>query len=187
MPDIGGPKNGHADAIYGGQLIFAWYSSLPDQPPIEDLQDFVNRLFFGSFEKVGKVFDLNNPVCMRIIDTVFRAVGDRDRKDALKYPDGFITVNEPYDKKHRAARYRFTSCPNAEFAKKHGLMHILPLLCNSDFYGIKALHGTLIRCGTCGNARICDYCIVGDRNSLSDEYTTVTDEGGFLTSRKKEH
>ena len=83
MPDIGGPKNGHADAIYGGQLIFAWYSSLPDQPPIEEIQDFVNRLFFGSFEKVGKVFDLNT-------GTV-RSNGYLCEKDVVaKYGDSFI-------------------------------------------------------------------------------------------------
>jgi hypothetical protein len=63
---------------------------------------------------------------------------------------------------------------------------VLPLLCNSDFFGIEQLHGTLVRCGTCGNSDICDYRVVGNRNPLAARYMTVTDEGGFLVSREVE-
>ena len=38
-------------------------------------------------------------------------------------PEGFVNIDTPYDKEHHAARYSFTQCPNAEFAKKHGLLH----------------------------------------------------------------
>lgn len=41
--------------------------------------------------------------------------------------------------------------------EKHNLMHVLPLLWNSDYWGISRIHGTLIRYGTCGksgNSRI---------------------------------
>ena len=31
-----------------------------------------------------------------------------------------------------------------------GLLHVLPLLCNSDYWGISQIHGSLIRKGTCG-------------------------------------
>ena len=41
LPDYGGKENGHANAIYGGLLIFALYPAFPDHPPIEELQDFV--------------------------------------------------------------------------------------------------------------------------------------------------
>ena len=51
--------------------------------------------------------------------------------------------------------------------------------------GIGEIHGQLIRRGTCGNAERCDYCIVGSGSALAAEYETVTDEGGFLVSRKK--
>lgn len=185
LPDYGGKKNGHAKAIYGGLLVFALYPALPDQPPIQELQEFVQQMFMGSFTKLGKIFDLNRSADMWLIDKVFRKSGDRDRKDAVRYPDGFINVDEPYDKAHHAARYSFTQCPNAEFAKKHGLLHVLPLLCNSDFFGISEIHGTLIRCGTCGNSDTCDYLVVGSNNPIASEYTTVTDEGGFLVSRRK--
>ena len=184
LPDIG-RKNGHAQAVYGGMLIFALYPVLPDQPPISELEDFVQNLFMGQFTKLGKFFNLNRASNMWLIDKVFQKVGRRDRKDAETWPDGFINVNEPYDKEHHAARYQFTQCPNAEFAKKHNMQHILPLLCNSDFFGISEIHGQLIRCGTCGNSDVCDYLVVGKDNPLAKEYEVVKDDGGFLVSRKK--
>ncbi|MBQ4363413.1 MAG: hypothetical protein II782_05390, partial [Oscillospiraceae bacterium] len=72
LPDYGGKKNGHAMAIYGGLLIFAFYPSLPDKPPVSELQELVSTTFFGKLAAAGRVFDLNNSVCMRIIDMIFR-------------------------------------------------------------------------------------------------------------------
>ena len=185
LPDYGGKKNGHATAIYGGLLIFALYPALPDQPPIAELNEFVQNLFMKPFTKLGKVFNLNRSADMWLIDKVFQRVGKRDRRDIEKWPDGFVNVSEPYDKEHHASRYSFTQCPNAEIAKKLGLLHVLPLLCNSDFFGISEIHGQLIRCGTCGNSDVCDYLVVGSNNPIAKEYETVTDERGFLISRKK--
>lgn len=186
LPDYGGKKNGHARAIYGGLLIFALYPALPDSPPISEIQEFVNNLFMGPFISLGKVFDLNRSFDMWLIDKVFRKSGNRDRKDIKQYPAGFINVDELYDREHHAARYHFTQCPNADFARSHDLLHVLPLLCNSDFFGIDQIHGCLIRCGTCGNSDRCDYLVVGSKNEIAARYETVTDEKGFLVSRKKE-
>ena len=108
------------------------------------------------------------------------------RATAAQHPAAFHTVTEPYDWENRAARYCFTQCPNAEFAKKHNLLHVLPLFCNSDYWAIRQLHGTLIRCGTCGNAEKCDYCVVGSESALAKQYEIVKDENGFLVSRKKD-
>jgi hypothetical protein len=62
---------------------------------------------------------------------------------------------------------------------------VLPLLCNSDYFLIEQLHGSLIRHGTCGNSKVCDYCVVGDKNPLAQRYEIVTDGNGFLISRKR--
>jgi hypothetical protein len=94
-------------------------------------------------------------------------------------------VNEPYDSVKQISRYHFLQCPNAEFAKKKGMTDVLPVLCNCDYFGIRCLHGTLIREGTCGVSDRCDYCIVGDRNPLASEYEIITDENGLLISRRK--
>ena len=185
LPDYGGKKNGHAYAIYGGLLVFALYPALPDNPPISELSDFVQNLFMEPFVRLGKLFDLNKNINMWLIDKVFRKSGNRDRKDIVSYPEGFINIDEHYDKENHIARYSFAQCPNAQLAKSHGLLHVLPLLCNCDFFGISQIHGQLIRCGTCGNSDRCDYMVAGNRNPVVKEYEMVTDENGFLVSRKK--
>lgn len=186
LPDYGGKKNTHAAGIYGGILIFALYPQLPDQPSIEELQEFVAGMFMGGFVRLGKIFDLNRSADMWLIDKVFHLVGKKDRKEYGKYPASFCNVSEPYDKEHHATRYSYTKCPHAEFAKQHNLLHVLPLLCNSDYWAMDKLHGTLIRSGTCGNADCCDYCIVGSKNPMAQEYEIVTDAGGFWVSQKKQ-
>ena len=184
-PEYGGKKNGHARAIYGALLVFALYAALPDSPPVSELQDFVQNMFMGPFVALGKVFDLNRAPCMWLIDKVFHSTGDRYRRDIVTWPSGFVNVSEPYDREHHASRYHFTQCPVAEFAKAHGLTHVLPLMCNSDFFGIEQIGGQLIRRGTCGNAGRCDYLVVGSHNPMAAEWETVTDEGGFLVSRRR--
>ena len=182
LPDYGGKKSSHGVAIYGGVLVFSLYPLLPDHPPVEELQEFVTGLFMSSFVKMGKIFNLNRSFDMWLINQVLQKIGKKDRKQYEKYPASFCNISEPYDKKNHAARYHFSQCLNAEFAKKHNLMHVLPLLCNSDYWGISQIHGTLIRCGTCGNSDKCDYCVVGSENPMAKEYEIVKDEAGFLVS-----
>ena len=184
LPDYGGKKNAHALAIYGSIVIFSMYPLLPDHPPVEELQDFVTNLFMSGFVKLGKIFNLNRNLDIRLINKVFHVIGKKDQKQYEQYPATFCNISEPYDKKHHAARYHFSQCPNADFAREHDLMYVLPLFCNSDYWGISQVHGTLIRCGTCGNSDKCDYCVVGSENPMAKEYEIVKDENGFLVSRK---
>lgn len=183
-PDYGGMKNGHSMSIYGGMLVFALLTALPDQPAFEELQKFTQELFMGPFIKLGKIFNLNRSRDMFLMDKVFRNVAGRDGKDSLKWPCGFHTVYDGFDKSKQTTGYHFTQCPVAEFAKKHDMLHYLPLMCNCDFFGIEQIHGQLIREGTCGIADRCDYLIVGNTNPIAAEYETVTDEKGFLVSRR---
>ena len=46
-------------SIYDPILIFAWYAVIPDKPALEEVQQDIYQSFFGSFELMGKVFDLN--------------------------------------------------------------------------------------------------------------------------------
>ena len=59
-------------------------------------------------------------------------------------------------------------------------------MCNCDYYGISKIHGQLIRESTLGCGDLCDYLVVGDQNPIAAMYETVTDEGGFLRSRRKD-
>ena len=90
-----------------------------------------------------------------------------------------------YDKEKEIIRYSFTQCPNAEFARRHHMEDVLPVLCNCDHLAMKAIHAVLIRKGTCVTSDCCDYCIAGDRDPIAAEYALVKAENGLLLSVRK--
>lgn len=169
--------------VYDGILVFAYYVTVPDKPPLDAIQDDIYTIFMDGFGTLGRIFDLNRRLDLRLAAAVFRAAMRKKAAEAERFPASFHVGGFSFDKAERAIRYSFTQCPNAEFAKRHGLVDVLPLLCNCDYLAMRALHGDLIRCGTCATGSACDYCIVGSRNSLLDAYTLVTDANGLWRSQ----
>ena len=171
-------------SIYDPILIFAWYAVVPDKPPIEEIQQDVYECFMGGFDALGKVFDLNRRLDNRLAGKLFKKTSDTREKEILELPASFRMGSFSYDKENGAIRYCFTQCPNAEFAKRHHMESVLPVMCNCDHFAMQKLHAALIREGTCVTSSCCDYCIVGDKNPLAAEYELVKDEDGLLLSRK---
>mgnify|MGYP000567919593 CR=1 FL=1 len=66
---------------------------------------------------------------MWVNNKTFHTVGYKYHKQYLQYPATFCNVSKPYDEENHVARYHFLQCPNAEFAKKYNLMHVLLLFC----------------------------------------------------------
>ncbi len=184
-PTYGGIETEKKLSICGALLVFSMASVVPEQLKAADLEPLTQKIFMDGFVKLGKIFDLNRPRDIRLIHLIFKLVGKKRQKAFRQDKTGFCTHLEAFDKQKRATRYEFTQCPHAEFAKRHGLLHILPAMCNCDYYGIGQIHGQLIRQGTCGNGDHCDYCIVGSNNPLVKDYVTLRDEQGFLISVKK--
>ena len=123
----------HSAGAYTVILFFAYYSILPEKPSIEALEPFTNELFMGSFKTVGKLFNMNRKADLCLLAGIMKSVGKKDAASIRKNPHGFINVQTPFDKENGIIRYKFTQCPNAEFAKKHGFADIMPLLCNTDY------------------------------------------------------
>ena len=182
-PALGGAKI--TVSIYDPILIFAWYAVVPDKPPIEEIQQDVYECFMGSFDALGKVFNLNRRLDNRLAGRIFKKTSDMREKESQTLPASFRMGSFSYDKENGAVRYSFTQCPNAEFARRHHMEHILPVMCNCDHLAMQKLHATLIREGTCCTAACCDYCIVGDQNPIAAEYQLVKDDNGLLLSVKK--
>ena len=80
----------------------------------------------------------------------------------------------------------FYAVPECGICEKARFDARAPAFCNSDYWGMSQLHGTLIRRGTCGNSDRCDYCVVGSEDPMAKAYEIVKDEAGFLVSRKIE-
>ena len=175
----------HSAGAYTAILFFAYYSILPEKPSIETLEPFTNELFMGSFKTMGKLFNMNRKADLCLLAGIMKSVGKKDAASIRKKPDGFINVQTTFDKENGIIRYKFTQCPNAEFAKKHGFEDIMPLLCNTDYYGMDQLHACLIRTSNCVKGSFCDFCIVADQNPLADKYERIRDEYGFIISKEK--
>ena len=183
-PALGGAKI--TVSIYDPILIFAWYAIVSDKPPLEEIQQDVYDCFMGGFDAMGKVFNLNRKLDNRLASRIFKKTRDTREKEFRELPASFRMGSYSYDKENGIVRYCFTQCPNAEFAKRHHMEHVLPVMCNCDHLAMKKLHATLIREGTCITSDRCDYCIVGDKSPLAAEYALVKNEDGLLISMKKQ-
>ncbi len=172
-------------SIYDPILIFAWYAVVPDKPALEEVQQDIYRSFFGSFGVMGKVFNLNRKPDNRLAASIFQKANDIRVEEIKKFPESFRMGCCAYEKEDGVIHYSFTQCPNAEFAKRHHMEDVLPVLCNCDHLAMQAIHASLIREGTCVTSDCCDYCIVGDRNPIAAEYELKTAENGLWVSVKK--
>lgn len=180
FPDVGGKKNNHAAGIYDSLLVFAFCETAVPDKSIEELQPLVYKIFMeDSFRMLGRIFDLNKQHHIKLANKIFMMMGKKDQTQSKKYPAGFITVTEPFDEENKAVRYHFTQCPNAEFAKKHGLTKWMPLLCNCDYLAMRELGCELIRHGTCTNGNKCDYFMVGSSSPIVKEHPLKTDRDGL--------
>lgn len=182
-PALGGVKM--TVSIYDPILIFAWYDVIPDKPPLEDVQQDVYECFMSGFDVLGKVFDLNRKPDNRIANFIFKKTSGQREKEIKAFPASFRVGYYSYDKENGIVRYNFTQCPNAEFAKRHHMESVLPVMCNCDHLAMQKLHATLIREGTCVTSDCCDYCVVGDKNPLAEAYDLVKNQDGLLISVKK--
>lgn len=127
-PALGGAKI--TVSIYDPILIFAWYDVVPDKPPLEEIQQDVYECFMGGFDALGKVFNLNRRLDSRLASKIFKKTSDTREKEIKDLPASFRMGGYSYDKENGAIQYCFTQCPNAEFAKRHHMEHVLPVMCN---------------------------------------------------------
>lgn len=103
------------------------------------------------------------------------------KKQCDKWGD-FKMELAPFDK-NKPIYYEFTECPTAEFAKKHGLLEVMPALCNPDFEGMELIHARLVRKTTCANGCKCDYTVCGNRDAYGKEHPEYRDEAGYRRNR----
>lgn len=180
LPYLGGKNNPHnaTAGTYDCIALFAYYEVLERKPSIEEIYEMNNEMLLPSFKILGRIVNLNHQLWQRILNLAFTATAKRDAKDAAQGVMGYLMNCAPYDKESGIC-YQFKRCPIAEFAKAHGYLSIMPAICNGDYPVMELLHGKLIRRHTCANGDVCDYRIVGDKNSAASEHMRKTDEKGY--------
>ncbi len=99
-----------------------------------------------------------------------------EQKRCDKWKDYDMRI-EPYSPTG-PLKYKFFTCPVAEFAREHNLVDILPALCNSDYAAMEQVHARLVRTTTLGKGDCCDYAICGDKDSYLAEHEEYRDACG---------
>ncbi len=176
--DLGGKKNFHnsTGGNYDCIALMAYYVVCKSVTSLAEIEEMEGELFLPAFRRLRFV-DANRPFVKRLMYLAFLNA----KKQCDKWGD-FKMYVAPYDK-DKPLYYEFTACPTAEFAKQHGLLEVMPALCNPDFAGMELIHARLVRTTTCANGCKCDYAICGDRDAYLKEHPEYCDARGYRRNR----
>lgn len=177
--DLGGKRNFHngPGGNYDCVALMAYYVVCREVTSLAEIEEMEGELFLPSFRRLAKFVDCNKPLFKRLMYLAFLNA----RKQCDRWGDFRMSV-APYEK-GKPIYYEFTECPTAEFAKKHGLLEVMPALCNPDYAGMELIHARLVRRTTCANGCRCDYTICGDRDPCLLEHPEYRDEAGYRRNK----
>lgn len=176
--DLCGKKNFHngVGGNYDCVALMSYYVVCKAVTSLEEIEEMEGALFLPAFRKLRFV-DVNKPFWKRLLHRAFLTA----KKRCDRWGD-FVMHVAPYEA-DKPIYYEFTQCPTAEFAKQHGLLEVMPALCNPDFQGMELLHARLVRTTTCANGCKCDYTICGDRDAYLKEHPEYRDAQGYRRNR----
>ncbi|MCM1561735.1 MAG: L-2-amino-thiazoline-4-carboxylic acid hydrolase [Butyrivibrio sp.] len=178
MPFIGGRKNTQAGGVYDSIALFAYYEAVPVKPDFEEMSIMNRETFVPAMQAMG-FLDMNWSWVLRLQHFIFRSIAKRAKKHEREWAGNYHMEVRPYDRE-KGIYYEFTSCPIAEFAKRHGYADLMPAFCNADYPMLGAMHGGLIRKSTCAHGSHCDYWIVGDQSGYLKKHPAKTDSKGYV-------
>ncbi len=176
--DLGGKRNFHngKGGNYDCIALMAYYVVCRKVTSLTEIEEMEGNLFLSTFRKL-KFVNCNKLLFKKLMYKAFLNA----KKQCDKWGDFKMNV-APFEK-GRPIYYEFTECPTAEFAKKHGLLEIMPALCNPDFEAMECIHARLVRKNTCANGEKCDYTICGDRDEYLKEHPEYRDESGYRRNK----
>mgnify|MGYP002520573130 CR=1 FL=1 len=176
--DLGGKKNFHngKGGTYDSIALMTYYAVCKEVTSLQEIEEMESNLILGSFKKL-KIVNANRPFVKKLMLKAFK----KAEKQCSKWQDYLMHVDDY--KKGQPIYYEFTACPVCEFAKKHGLLKVMPALCNPDYAAMELLHAKLIRTTTCANGDKCDYTIVGDQDPYIKEHHEYVDEAGYRRNK----
>lgn len=182
LPYLGGKRNMRSGTggTYDFIALMAFCAALPEdkRPSSDELFIMGCELALPPFKKLSRFINVNHPAGLRALNAAFYIAARKTQLHEAEWPDDYIMRMEPFEPA-KGARYRFERCPLADFALAHGLLYLMPPMCNVDYTALELLHGTLLRSHTCANGSVCDYRVVGDEHPDARKYPRLTDEAGF--------
>lgn len=166
-PSIGGRNNIMSHNLYQALVLFAVYEASDHDITENDIQNCIEIMFTNKYKRLGRIININYLTGKRIKKVIYsfcrsyKKKVDRYRGNEWNNTWG-IEIN-PENHKNGLA-ITLVGCPIADFARKHGYLHLMPYLCNSDYMVAKAIHAQLIRHHTVAEGyETCDYWYLGDK------------------------
>lgn len=177
--DLGGRKNFHngAGGNYDCVALMAYYVVCKEVTSLAEIEEMEGNLFLPTFRILSKFVDCNKPLFRKLMYKSFRNA----KKQCDKWGDFHMNI-APFDPE-KPIYYELTTCPTAEFAKQHGLLEVMPALCNPDFAGMELIHAKLVRTTTCVGGCKCDYAICGDKDPYCKAHPEYRDEAGYRRNK----
>ena len=181
MKDMGGKKNPQAQSVYDCIALFALYEVLPQKLSLEAFEDLVSGIFVSAYQRVSPI-NMNWRWVQRLAAGIFQHLAKKGQAHRDQWPGNYCMEAFPYEK-GVGARFQFTCCPIADFAKTHGYTHLMPAMCNPDYPTMAAIRAGLIRTKVCATDDCCDYWILGNLSPHMKDHPLYKDKDGFLRNK----
>ena len=163
MDDIGA-DNPMASNVYMSFVFFAVYQAANGKITIKALRSIAREVLqWKPMKMMGLFVNANKPSGIKAIRSMmlnnaawlekhpqYKAVSWDFNFDEHKHRDGYY--------------YHFTQCPLNNFARREGLLDVLPVMCDMDYLTAGLMHAKLHRDSTLADGgKSCDYWYVGDQ------------------------
>lgn len=186
-PYIGGRDNVMSDNLYQSFCMFALYEALDRKMTDSDIQELIDIYFEQMTQHMPDDLDLSFIVHSKFVSgALYKYLNHYASKANAKKGNVWantwgIEVNP--DHKDTGIALNLVGCPLADFARKHDMMKILPLLCNIDHRTVDTLGLKLFRDQTVSNGDDkCAYWYVDKKSEEADTFTNEMNEKGLLIS-----
>lgn len=159
-----GAKNPMASNIYMCFVFFAFYRAAKGRITVSALRKLsVEVLDWKPLKLMGLFLNANKPSGIRALNRMMQK-----NAEWLEQHPQYKAVSWDFhfdETRHRdGCYYHFTNCPLNNFARREGLLDVLPVMCDIDFLTAGLMHANLHREQTlAGGGTMCDYWYVGDQ------------------------
>lgn len=165
-PDIGGKENNMSNNLYMALAIFAFYEAVDKKVTYEELRQMMTEYMPKNIPVISALLDFNKPKNQEKLKRryeKYKALSDK-KLDNGEWGNSWRVEMLPDNKKGVA--FNLVGCPLADFAKKHGYLEIMSVLCDFDYITASLMHARLIRKHTVADgSQYCDYLYIGDKES----------------------
>lgn len=163
VDDIGS-DNPMASNIYMSFIFFAVYRAAKGKITVSALRTIANEAIeWKPLRCMGMFINANKPSGINAIRKMMLKNAEWLEKHP-KYKNVSWDFNFDETKNRDGFYYYFTQCPLNDFARREGLLDVLPVMCDMDFLTAGLMHAKLHRDNTlAGGGKLCDYWYVGDK------------------------